>query len=86
MMMLQSIKPYFLVAMLYPKMLDCEMQSVEAELMKIAKAQNEEVIVQSPISSAPLVKSKAPAYDYAKAYKAPKLACRSTEMNPYSLV
>ena len=31
-------------AMLYPKMISCEMQSVEGELMKIAKEQKEETI------------------------------------------
>jgi murein DD-endopeptidase MepM/ murein hydrolase activator NlpD len=45
-------------------------------------AQNEEVIVQSPISSAPLVKPKAPAYDYSKAYKAPKLAYNNVPAQP----
>jgi|GEM_PF-151729 len=45
-------------------------------------AQNEEVIVQSPISSAPLVKSKAPVYDYTKAYKAPKLAYNNVPAQP----
>lgn len=42
--MLNTVKPFMVTAMLYPKMLNCEMQSVEAELIKIAKAQNEEVI------------------------------------------
>jgi uncharacterized protein YbaP (TraB family) len=42
--MLNSVKPFMVSAMLYPKMLNCETQSVEAELIKIAKAQNEEVI------------------------------------------
>jgi uncharacterized protein YbaP (TraB family) len=42
--MLNTVKPFMVTAMLYPKMLGCEMQSVEAELIKIAKAQNEEVI------------------------------------------
>jgi murein DD-endopeptidase MepM/ murein hydrolase activator NlpD len=45
-------------------------------------AQNEEVIVQSPISSAPLVKPKAPVYDYAKAYKSPKLAYNNVPAQP----
>jgi uncharacterized protein YbaP (TraB family) len=43
-LMLNPIKPFMVTAMLYPKMLGCEMQSVETELMAIAKAQNEEVI------------------------------------------
>lgn len=42
--MLNTVKPFMVTAMLYPKMLNCEMQSVEAELIKIAKAQKEEVI------------------------------------------
>ena len=42
--MLNPVKPFMVSAMLYPKMLNCETQSVEAELIKIAKAQNEEVI------------------------------------------
>jgi murein DD-endopeptidase MepM/ murein hydrolase activator NlpD len=45
-------------------------------------AQNEEVIVQSPISSAPLVKPKPPVYDYSKAYKAPKLAYNNVPAQP----
>lgn len=42
--MLTTLKPFMVSAMLYPKMLPCEAQSVETELMKIGKAQNEEVI------------------------------------------
>lgn len=42
--MLNPVKPFMITTMLYPKMLGCEMQSVETELMKIAKTQNEEVI------------------------------------------
>lgn len=42
--MLNTVKPFMITAMLYPKMLGCDMQSVEAELIKIAKTQNEEVI------------------------------------------
>ena len=45
-------------------------------------AQNEEVIIQSPISSAPLVKPKAPVYDYTKAYKSPKLAYNNVPAQP----
>ena len=41
---LNSVKPFMISTMLYPKMLGCEMQSVETELMEIAKAQNEEII------------------------------------------
>lgn len=42
--MMNTVKPFALSAMLYPKMLDCLMQSYETELMKVAKAQNEETI------------------------------------------
>lgn len=42
--MMNTVKPFALSAMLYPKMLDCPMQSYETELMKVAKAQNEETI------------------------------------------
>lgn len=43
-MMLQGIKPYFLVAMLYPKMMNCKTASgVEEELMKIAKENKKEI-------------------------------------------
>ncbi len=42
-------------------------------------AQNEEVIVQSPITSQPLVKPK---YDYSKAYKSPKLALNNVPEEP----
>lgn len=43
-MMLQSIKPYFLVAMLYPKMMSCKTASgVEEELMNIAKENKKEI-------------------------------------------
>lgn len=41
--MMQNIKPFFLSTMLYPKMLDCPMQSYELELVKIAQQQDEEV-------------------------------------------
>jgi murein DD-endopeptidase MepM/ murein hydrolase activator NlpD len=44
-------------------------------------AQNEEVIVQSPIRSTPLMKPK-PVYDYSKAYKAPKLAYNNAPAQP----
>ena len=38
-----SFKPFMISSMLFPKMLDCKSQSVESELMKITKEQNEEV-------------------------------------------
>jgi uncharacterized protein YbaP (TraB family) len=42
--MLNTLKPFMVSAMLYPKMMDCPMQSVESELMKIATTQKEETI------------------------------------------
>lgn len=42
--MLNTLKPFMVSAMLYPKMISCEMQSVEGELMKFAKEQKEETI------------------------------------------
>lgn len=41
--LVNSIKPFFVSAMLLPKLLDCEMKSVENELMFLAAAQGEEV-------------------------------------------
>ena len=44
MMMLQRAKPYFLVALLYPKMMDCPSPAgVEEELLKIAKEDKKEI-------------------------------------------
>lgn len=44
MMLFQNIKPYFLVAMLYPKMMNCKTASgVEEELMKLAKENKKEI-------------------------------------------
>lgn len=48
--MMNSVKPFMLSAMLYPKILDCNMQSFENELIKIAKAQKEEIIGLETIS------------------------------------
>jgi len=43
-MMLDHIKPYFLVAFLYPKMMNCESPAgVEEELLKIAKEDKKEI-------------------------------------------
>lgn len=42
--LLNTVKPFMVTAMLYPRMLDCPMQSVETELMKIAKEQKENTI------------------------------------------
>jgi len=42
--MFQKMKPFFLVAMLYPKMLSCKtMSGVEEELMKLAKENKKEI-------------------------------------------
>ena len=41
--MVESIKPFFLIAMMYPKMIDCPMQSFEQELIKVATEQKEEI-------------------------------------------
>lgn len=41
--MFDSFKPFMITTMLYPKMLDCPFQSVESELIKVTKEQNEEV-------------------------------------------
>ena len=44
MMMFQKAKPYFLVALLYPKMMECPTPAgVEEELMKIAKEDKKEI-------------------------------------------
>lgn len=41
---MENTKPYFLVAMLYPKMMPCKTVSgVEEELMKVTKAQQKEI-------------------------------------------
>ena len=44
MMLFQSMKPYFLVALLYPKMMNCKTASgIEEELMKFAKENKQEI-------------------------------------------
>jgi uncharacterized protein YbaP (TraB family) len=44
MAMLESMKPFFLAAMLYPKMMPCKnLAGVEEELMKLAKQQKKEI-------------------------------------------
>jgi hypothetical protein len=48
--LMNTIKPFALSAMLYPKMLDCEMQSYENELLKVSKAQNKETIGLETVS------------------------------------
>ena len=43
-MLLQKAKPYFLVALLYPRMMNCKTPAgVEEELMKIAKEEKKEI-------------------------------------------
>ncbi len=39
-----NIKPFFITAMFYPKLLGCPVQSYEEALMKVAHAQEEEVL------------------------------------------
>ncbi len=41
--LMENMKPFFLSAMFFPKLLDCPMQSFETEIMKVAKEQNEEI-------------------------------------------
>lgn len=41
---MNTIKPIFISMMFLTKMLDCELQSVESELMKISSEQNEEIL------------------------------------------
>ncbi|TCK64682.1 hypothetical protein DFQ05_2665 [Winogradskyella wandonensis] len=41
--MMQTMKPFFLSAALYPKLIDCPMMSFEEELIKVAKQQDEEI-------------------------------------------
>jgi uncharacterized protein YbaP (TraB family) len=41
--MFNTIKPAMISTLLLPSLMDCPMQSVETELMKVTKAQNEEV-------------------------------------------
>src|SRR5690606_25373950 len=42
-LLFNSMKPFLVSTLVLPKLLDCPIQSVETELMKITKAQNEEV-------------------------------------------
>ncbi len=41
--MLNTVKPFFVGAMLLPKLMDCEMKTVESELMKISTNQAENI-------------------------------------------
>ena len=49
--MLETMKPFFVISMLYPKMIDCPMQSFEQELIKIAQEQGEEILGLETIES-----------------------------------
>lgn len=49
--MLDNFKPSFVEMMLLPSMLDCPMQSIENELLKVTKEQNEEVYGLETIES-----------------------------------
>lgn len=49
--MFETMKPFFVISMLYPKMIDCPMQSFEQELMKVAKEQEEEILGLETIES-----------------------------------
>ncbi|MHA7844109.1 MAG: TraB/GumN family protein [Winogradskyella sp.] len=40
---IENVKPFFLMSMFYPRMIDCHMQSFELELTKIASEQNEDI-------------------------------------------
>ncbi len=42
--MIGNMKPFLLTAMFYPKLLNCPIQSIESELMKIAHDQKEEIL------------------------------------------
>lgn len=42
--MLNTIKPFMVSAMLYPKLIDCKAQSVEDQLMTITKEQQEAIV------------------------------------------
>lgn len=41
--LMQNVKPFFLMATFYPKMIDCPIESYETELMKVAQEQKEEI-------------------------------------------
>ena len=41
--LLNTIKPFFISSMLYPKILDCDIKAIDMELMTLSKKQNEEV-------------------------------------------
>lgn len=63
--MINTFKPFMLSSMLLPKLMDCEFQSVEMELMKVTKAQNEEVYGLETISDQLQVFDKIPYQDQA---------------------
>ncbi len=60
---MQNLKPFFLSTMLYPKMLDCPIQSYELELVKIAKTQEEEILGLETIEDQLLVFDTIPYQD-----------------------
>ena len=41
--MFENVKPFFLTAMLYPKLIDCSPKSFEMELIEVAQNQGEEI-------------------------------------------
>lgn len=63
--MINTFKPFMLSSMLLPKLMDCEFQSVEMELMKVTNAQNEEVYGLETISDQLQVFDKIPYQDQA---------------------
>lgn len=63
--MVGNIKPFFITSMLYPKLLDCNVQSFEMELIKIAHEQEEEVLGLETVSEQLLIFDEIPYNDQA---------------------
>lgn len=63
---LGTVKPFFLTAMLYPKLIDCPMQSFEAALMEVAHEQQEEVLGLETVQDQMNVFNDIPYEDQAK--------------------
>lgn len=63
---LGTVKPFFLSAMLYPKLLDCPMQSFEAALMEVAHEQQEDVLGLETVQDQMNVFNDIPYEDQAK--------------------
>lgn len=63
---LGTVKPFFLSAMLYPKLLDCPMQSFEAALMEVAHEQEEEILGLETVQDQMNVFNHIPYEDQAK--------------------